>query len=348
VDGRPGWTLSVAKKYKKNKNKNTTSIYILILLYKHSKMSSGRRIRKQSNDDADRPERETSPKRRKTTTSTTTTTHTSSHPPSSSPSPTAPHDDSNTSSTTTTKSRKELRKEKKASKIKPASTASNKTETNKSSKSLATTSVQVPLTAEEINQLKQQRQKELRKQNKVAGAKAKQERNEAHDRARKVMKETRAKAAQEKEKEPQKKKVAAKRSKKSKESSHDVVVEMDVYNSLFKGTVDPSNGTTTCRLGVNYKDKVVGKGNLVQDRTMITVKYQLTGGKFGAVLDSSNKFNFTLGKGEVIQGWDIGILGMRQGGTRHLIVPPKAGYGSKDIGAGPGAPLNFDITLLSC
>ena len=49
----------------------------------------------------------------------------------------------------------------------------------------------------------------------------------------------------------------------------------------------------------------------------------------------------------MIQGWDIGCQGMREGGRRKLIVPPKAGYGSQDIGAGPGATLFFDITLLS-
>ena len=49
----------------------------------------------------------------------------------------------------------------------------------------------------------------------------------------------------------------------------------------------------------------------------------------------------------VIQGWDIGLLGMHEGGRRKLIVPPKAGYGSQDIGAGSGAMLYFDITLLS-
>lgn len=48
----------------------------------------------------------------------------------------------------------------------------------------------------------------------------------------------------------------------------------------------------------------------------------------------------------VIKGWDIGVVGMKVGGRRQLIVPPKAGYGGEDIGAGPGAVLFFDITLL--
>ena len=52
--------------------------------------------------------------------------------------------------------------------------------------------------------------------------------------------------------------------------------------------------------------------------------------------------------GEVIEGWEIGLQGMKQGGIRHIIVPPKAGYGTKDIGAGVGATLYFEVTLLKC
>ena len=91
----------------------------------------------------------------------------------------------------------------------------------------------------------------------------------------------------------------------------------------------------------------MGSGPAVRTKNLVTVKYQLRGGTpNGPLLDSSKKFNFRVGKGEVVQGWDIGLEGMRPGGSRHLIVPPKAGYGSQDIGAGSGAMLYFDITLL--
>lgn len=108
-----------------------------------------------------------------------------------------------------------------------------------------------------------------------------------------------------------------------------------------------SSGWTTLHLGVKYKDIVVGNGPVVPNKSLVTVKYQLTGGKFGAVIDSSKNFKFRLGKGEVVQGWDIGVQGMREGGRRKLIVPPKAGYGSQDIGAGPGGLLHFDVSLVS-
>ena len=129
----------------------------------------------------------------------------------------------------------------------------------------------------------------------------------------------------------------------------DHVDDYAVYKTLFKKTADPTTGMTACRMGVQYKDIKLGlsDGPVVRSKSLVTVKYQLRGGSFhGVVLDSSKKFTFRVGKGEVIAGWDIGVEGMRVGGVRHLVVPPKAGYGSQDIGAGPGALLFFDITLL--
>lgn len=124
-------------------------------------------------------------------------------------------------------------------------------------------------------------------------------------------------------------------------------VAMKVLSEVIHGSKDDRSGMTTLQMGVQYKDIVVGTGVMAKNKSLLTMSYKLTGGKFGAVLDSSKSFKFRLGKGEVIQGWDIGCQGMREGGQRKLVVPPKAGYGSQDIGAGPGATLFFDITLLS-
>lgn len=124
-------------------------------------------------------------------------------------------------------------------------------------------------------------------------------------------------------------------------------VAMKVLSEVIHGSKDDRSGMTTLQMGVQYKDVVVGTGVMAKNKSLLTMSYKLTGGKFGAVLDSSKSFKFRLGKGEVIQGWDIGCQGMREGGRRKLVVPPKAGYGSQDIGAGPGATLFFDITLLS-
>lgn len=126
--------------------------------------------------------------------------------------------------------------------------------------------------------------------------------------------------------------------------------DMSVLDKVFNGTDDDESGFRTLEMGVKCMDVIVGKGvNVIQNYSLVTVMYKLSGRKFGgAVIDRSNKFTFRVGKGEVIRAWDIGVLGMANGGRRKLIVPPKAGYGGQDIGAGPGALLYFDITVLSC
>lgn len=102
-------------------------------------------------------------------------------------------------------------------------------------------------------------------------------------------------------------------------------------------------------MGVQYMDIVVGKGPVLVDRKKCVCQYVLRAkDKRGKLLDSSDHFSFRFGKGEVIRGWEIGLKGMRQGGKRHIIVPPHAGYGNKDIGGGKGAVLYFDVTLLQC
>ena len=72
------------------------------------------------------------------------------------------------------------------------------------------------------------------------------------------------------------------------------------------------------------------------------------GKKFDSSLDSGQPFTFTLGAGEVIEGWDRGVEGMRVGGKRELIIPSRLGYGK--AGAPPEIPpdatLNFEVQLL--
>ncbi|KAL3805376.1 hypothetical protein HJC23_009083 [Cyclotella cryptica] len=87
----------------------------------------------------------------------------------------------------------------------------------------------------------------------------------------------------------------------------------------------------------NIKD---GSGSAAEAGDTVVVKYE---GKLddGSVFDSSSSFGFTLGAGEVIKGWDIGILGMKRGGVRKLFVPSKLGYGKR--GAMPEIPPNSDL-----
>jgi FKBP-type peptidyl-prolyl cis-trans isomerase len=105
----------------------------------------------------------------------------------------------------------------------------------------------------------------------------------------------------------------------------------------------------TCRKGVQYQDVILGKGPVLQDCQKVHVQYTLRKANAkGKLIDSSDDFGFRVGRGEVIEGWDIGMGGMRQGGKRRLFVPPEAGYGMKDIGAGKGGMLYFEVSLLSC
>ena len=102
-------------------------------------------------------------------------------------------------------------------------------------------------------------------------------------------------------------------------------------------------------LGV--QDIVVGEGDPAVAGDLLTVHYT---GHFvdGPVFDSSyarnEPFTFRLGAGSVIRGWDIGLVGIRVGGQRKLIVPPALGYGSS--GSGPIPPdttLVFEIELVA-
>ena len=101
-------------------------------------------------------------------------------------------------------------------------------------------------------------------------------------------------------------------------------------------------------------DLVVGTGAVVTTGSRVIVSY---GGWLydatqpnakGRQFDASTGFTFTLGAGQVIRGWDQGVVGMRVGGQRRLIIPPDLAYGSQGVpGAIPAnATLVFDIALL--
>lgn len=103
--------------------------------------------------------------------------------------------------------------------------------------------------------------------------------------------------------------------------------------------------------GMYVHDVVVGTGALADSMSTAEVHYTgwlADGSKFDSSRDRQETFRFTVGIGQVIGGWDEGVRGMRVGGKRQLIVPPKLGYG--DIGAAPAIPrmatLVFEIELV--
>lgn len=103
--------------------------------------------------------------------------------------------------------------------------------------------------------------------------------------------------------------------------------------------------------GLKIQDEVVGGGTQAKSGDTVTVNYlgTLTNGtKFDSSYDRNAPFTTQIGVGQVIKGWDEGIVGMKVGGKRKLIIPPALGYG--DQGAGnaipPNSTLIFEVELL--
>jgi len=104
--------------------------------------------------------------------------------------------------------------------------------------------------------------------------------------------------------------------------------------------------------GLAYWDIRVGTGDVAKEGSRVRVHYTgwLTNGKkFDSSVDAGKPFDFRIGDGEVIKGWEEGVAGMRVGGKRQLRIPPALGYGAQGTPGGPIPPnanLIFDVELL--
>lgn len=104
--------------------------------------------------------------------------------------------------------------------------------------------------------------------------------------------------------------------------------------------------------GLQYWDIKVGTGEVASDGDRVKVHYTgwfETGKKFDSSVDANQPYSFTLGKGDVMKGWDEGVTGMKVGGKRQLRIPPELAYGEKgykDI-IPPNSTLVFDVQLLT-
>ena len=113
-------------------------------------------------------------------------------------------------------------------------------------------------------------------------------------------------------------------------------------------TVTVPSGTPPTQL--ESTDLIQGSGPAAAPGDKLTVQYTLATYSAGKVIQSSwngQPFTFTLGAGQVIPGWDKGVVGMKAGGRRELIIPPSLGYGAQSPGAGiaPNDTLVFVIDL---
>jgi hypothetical protein len=116
----------------------------------------------------------------------------------------------------------------------------------------------------------------------------------------------------------------------------------------------PSNAPAPPSAPFSVTDIREGSGATATQGRTITVSY--TGWLYdpgkpeskGSQFDSSMNFSFPLGVGRVIAGWDQGVVGMKVGGQRRLVIPPNLGYGSQMVGSiPPNSTLVFDVMLLA-
>jgi FKBP-type peptidyl-prolyl cis-trans isomerase FkpA len=117
------------------------------------------------------------------------------------------------------------------------------------------------------------------------------------------------------------------------------------------------NGMITTASGLQYRELKVGTGTAAQLGNAVSVHYTgwlqnadgSRGSKFDSSRDRGQPFEFPLGAGHVIKGWDEGVQGMQIGGQRRLVIPSALGYGARGAGGGlipPNATLIFEVELL--
>lgn len=129
--------------------------------------------------------------------------------------------------------------------------------------------------------------------------------------------------------------------------------------SIAAGSLTPAAAqakkTMTTASGLQITDSVVGTGETPKPGQTCVMHYTgwlyvngMKGKKFDSSVDRNEPFEFPIGRGRVIKGWDEGVATMKVGGKRTLIIPPSLGYGERGAGGviPPNATLMFDVELL--
>ena len=124
----------------------------------------------------------------------------------------------------------------------------------------------------------------------------------------------------------------------------------------MSSTSDAADKVVTTPSGLRYEDTVVGTGTEAISGKHVKVHYtgwllgdhDAKGTKFDSSVDRGQPFEFSLGAGMVIKGWDEGVSGMKVGGKRTLFIPSTLGYGAHGAGGviPPNANLVFDVELI--
>jgi peptidylprolyl isomerase len=128
------------------------------------------------------------------------------------------------------------------------------------------------------------------------------------------------------------------------EAAQKEVAEIENYCRINEISIQPRES------GLYFIPVVEGSGKTAKSGDKVKVHYDgylLDGTKFDSSRERGETFEFTLGQGEVIQGWDLGINGMKEGGKAKLIIPSYLGYGPNGSGPiPPNSPLIFDVELI--
>jgi FKBP-type peptidyl-prolyl cis-trans isomerase FkpA len=137
----------------------------------------------------------------------------------------------------------------------------------------------------------------------------------------------------------------------SPESSSVTAPVLNIADTTFAASLGINLATMTKTSdGLYYQDSVAGTGATALSGNQVSVTYTgyLTNGSAFGTNVGGTLLTFSVGEGQVIAGFDEGVLGMKVGGTRKLVIPPSLGYGTIAAGAIPGnSILVFTITLVS-